>query len=98
MRVQKKVAVKVGLHIKAQEATPSPPVGPALGQHGVNIMSFCKRFNEESKHIEKGMIVPVVITIAPDKSFTFILKTPPAAVLILKALNLKQRCGTPISA
>lgn len=91
----KKVTGMIGLQVKAGEANPSPPVGPALGQHGVNIMEFCKAFNEKTKSMEKGLPIPVEITVYADRSFTFITKSPPAAVLILKALNLKSGSGTP---
>lgn len=91
----KKVSGYIRLQIKAGEANPSPPVGPALGQHGVNIMEFCKAFNAKTQNIEKGLPTPVVITVYADRSFTFITKTPPAAVLILKALGLKKGSGTP---
>ena len=89
-----KVAGFIKLQIPAGKATPAPPVGPALGQHGVNIMSFTKEFNERTKN-DAGMIIPVVITVYADRSFTFVTKTPPAAVLIKKALNLKSGSGEP---
>ena len=76
----KKVDAYIKLQVPANEANPSPPVGPALGQHGVNIMEFCKTFNAQTQNMEKGMPVPVVITVYADKSFTFITKTPPAAI------------------
>ena len=79
----------------AGQANPSPPVGPALGQHGVNIMEFCKAFNAETQSAEQGMPVPVVISVYTDKSFTFITKTPPAAVLLKKAAGIKKGSGTP---
>jgi len=82
------------LQIPAGKATPAPPVGPALGQHGVNIMEFCKSFNERTAG-EAGMIIPVVITVFEDRSFTFITKTPPVPVLIKKALNLEKASGVP---
>ncbi len=91
----KKISGYIRLQIKAGEANPSPPVGPALGQHGVNIMEFCKAFNAHTQNIEKGLPTPVVITVYADRSFTFITKTPPAAILILKALNLKSGSATP---
>ncbi len=91
----KKVTGMIGLQVKAGEANPSPPVGPALGQHGVNIMEFCKAFNEKTKSMEKGLPIPVEITVYADRSFTFITKSPPASVLILKAVNLKSGSGTP---
>ena len=89
-----KVVGLMKLQIAAGKATPAPPVGPALGQHGVNIMSFTKEFNERTKN-EIGMIIPVVITVYADRSFTFITKTPPAAVLIKKELGLESASGTP---
>ncbi|MDD2966264.1 MAG: 50S ribosomal protein L11 [Desulfovibrionaceae bacterium] len=90
----KKEVAKVKLQIPAGAANPSPPVGPALGQHGLNIMGFCKEFNARTQD-QKGMIIPVVITVYADRSFTFITKTPPASVLILKAANLKKGSGEP---
>ncbi len=89
-----KVTGYVKLQIPAGKATPAPPVGPALGQHGVNIMSFTKEFNERTKN-DVGLIIPVVITVYADRSFTFITKTPPAAVLIKKALGLESASGVP---
>lgn len=89
----KKVAGYIKLQIAAGAANPSPPVGPALGQKGVNIMEFCKAFNAKTAEIEKGMLVPVVITVYSDKSFTFIVKSPPAAVL-LKKIVLKGKKGS----
>ena len=91
----KKVIGEIKLHIAAAKANPSPPVGPALGQQGVNIMEFCKAFNEKTKEMA-GFRVPVVITVFQDKSFTFILKTPPAAVLIKKAAGLEKGSGNPL--
>jgi len=90
----KKVAGYVKLQIHAGKATPAPPVGPALGQHGVNIMGFCKEFNERTGQ-QAGLIIPVVITIYQDKSFTFITKTPPAAVLLKKACNIESGSAEP---
>ncbi len=89
-----KVTGYIKLQIPAGKATPAPPVGPALGQHGVNIMAFTKEFNERTKN-EVGMIIPVVITVYADRSFTFITKTPPAAVLIKKACNIQSGSGVP---
>ncbi|MEA4813595.1 MAG: 50S ribosomal protein L11 [Oscillospiraceae bacterium] len=89
-----KVTGYVKLQIPAGKATPAPPVGPALGQHGVNIAQFTKEFNERTKN-EMGMIIPVVITVYADRSFTFITKTPPAAVLIKKACNIESASGEP---
>jgi len=90
----KKVQAVVKLQCPAGQATPAPPVGPALGQHGINIMDFCKRFNAETKD-KAGLIIPAVITIYSDRSFTFELKTPPAAVLLLKAAGLPKGSGIP---
>ena len=84
----------IKLHIPAGQANPAPPVGPALGQHGVNIMDFCKAFNDKTKD-QMGMIIPVEITIFADRSFTFIIKTPPAAVLLKKAAGLDKGSGEP---
>ena len=89
----KKVEAYIKLQVAAGKANPSPPVGPALGQHGVNIMEFCKTFNAQTQEMEAGMPVPVVITVYSDRSFTFITKTPPAAVLLKKAAGLKS--GSP---
>jgi len=94
----KKVQAYIKLQIKAGEANPSPPVGPALGQHGVNIMEFCKQFNAQTQKIEKGLPTPVVITVYNDRSFTFILKTPPASVLIKKAIGIESGSATPNTA
>ena len=91
----KKIEAYIKLQIKAGEATPSPPVGPALGQRGVNIMEFCKAFNARTQHIEKGLPTPVVITVYGDRSFTFETKTPPASILLKKALALKSGSATP---
>ena len=84
----KKVDAYIKLQVPANEANPSPPVGPALGQHGVNIMEFCKAFNAKTQKMEKGMPIPVVITVYNDKSFTFITKTPPASILLKKAAGV----------
>jgi large subunit ribosomal protein L11 len=91
----KKIETYIKLQVSAQEANPSPPVGPALGQHGVNIMEFCKAFNARTQEIDKGMKVPVIITVYSDRSFTFITKTPPAALLILKVTGIKKGSGVP---
>ncbi|WMS89103.1 50S ribosomal protein L11 [Pleionea litopenaei] len=91
----KKVQAYIKLQVAAGMANPSPPVGPALGQHGVNIMEFCKAFNAATEKVEKGLPIPVVITVYNDRSFTFITKTPPASVLIKKALNLKSGSSRP---
>ncbi len=89
-----KVMGFIKLQIEAGKANPAPPVGPALGQHGVNIMQFCKEFNEKTKN-DMGLIIPVVITVYQDRSFSFITKTPPAAVLLKKACNIKSGSGVP---
>ncbi|HED15558.1 MAG TPA: 50S ribosomal protein L11 [Gammaproteobacteria bacterium] len=91
----KKIEAYIKLQVPAGQANPSPPVGPALGQHGVNIMEFCKAFNAKSQGLEPGMPVPVVITVYNDRSFTFITKTPPAAVLLRKAAGVAKGSGTP---
>ena len=93
----KKVEAYIKLQVPAGQANPSPPVGPALGQHGVNIMDFCKAFNAETQSTEQGLPVPVVITVYADRSFTFETKTPPAAVLLRKAANIAKGRGTPNS-
>ena len=90
----KKVTGYIKLQIPAAKATPAPPVGPALGQHGVNIMGFCKEFNERTAS-QAGLIIPVVITVYQDRSFTFITKTPPAAVLLKKACKINSGSGVP---
>ncbi len=89
----KEVAAQIKLYVPAGQANPAPPVGPALGQHGVNIMGFCKSFNEKTKGRE-GLILPAVITVYKDKSFDFIIKTPPTSILIKKAANLAKASGT----
>ncbi len=90
----KKETAKIKLQIPAGAANPSPPVGPALGQHGLNIMEFCKAFNAKTQE-QKGLIIPVVITVYADRSFSFITKTPPAAVLLMKAAKLEKGSGEP---
>ena len=90
----KKVTGMIKLQVQAGKANPAPPIGPALGQHGVNIPGFCKEFNERTKN-EIGMIIPVVITVYSDRSFSFITKTPPVPVLIKKALNIESGSGVP---
>ena len=90
----KKITAFVKLQIPAGKATPTPPVGPALGQHGLNIMGFCKEFNEKTKN-DAGLIIPVVITVYADKTFTFVTKTPPAAVLLKKACKIESGSGRP---
>ncbi|WP_320130050.1 50S ribosomal protein L11 [uncultured Sphaerochaeta sp.] len=92
---KKKVTAVIKLQCPAQKATPAPPIGPALGPHGVSAPKFVQEFNEKTKSYEPGLILPVIITVYADKSFTFILKTPPASVLIKKALGLKTASGTP---
>ena len=91
----KKVAAYIKLQVPAGRANPSPPVGPALGQHGVNIMEFCKAFNSKTQSMENGMPIPVVITVYADRSFSFITKTPPAAVLLKKAAGIPKGSGEP---
>ena len=91
----KKVQGYVKLQVPAGTANPSPPIGPALGQQGVNIMEFCKQFNAQTQQLEKGLPIPTIITVYSDRSFTFIMKTPPASVLIRKALGLKKGSGVP---
>src|SRR4030067_375719 len=90
----KKIEAYIKLQVAAGKANPSPPVGPALGQHGVNIMEFCKAFNAQTQNLEQGLPIPVVITVYSDRSFTFITKTPPASVLLKKALGLAS--GSPV--
>ncbi|KGK40967.1 MULTISPECIES: 50S ribosomal protein L11 [Nitrincola] len=91
----KKINAYIKLQVKAGQANPSPPVGPALGQHGVNIMEFCKAFNAATQGIEPGLPTPVVITVYSDRSFTFITKTPPASILLKKAAGLKSGSARP---
>jgi large subunit ribosomal protein L11 len=91
----KKITAYIKLQVKAGEANPSPPVGPALGQRGVNIMEFCKAFNAKTSDVEKGLPLPVVITVYSDRSFTFITKTPPATILLKKVLGLKSGSSNP---
>jgi large subunit ribosomal protein L11 len=93
----KKIETYIKLQVPAGAANPSPPVGPALGQHGLNIMEFCKAFNAKTQSMEKNMPVPVVITVYSDKSFTFITKTPPATVLLKKAAGIEKGSSTPHS-
>jgi large subunit ribosomal protein L11 len=94
----KKVQAYIKLQVPAGAANPSPPIGPALGQQGVNIMEFCKQFNAQTQKMEKGLPIPVVITVYSDRSFTFVMKTPPAAVLIRKAIGIEKGSGTPNTA
>src|SRR5690606_27540570 len=91
----KKINAYIKLQVKAGQANPSPPVGPALGQHGVNIMEFCKAFNAQTQGLEPGAPVPVVITVYSDRSFTFVMKTPPASFLLKKAAGIKSGSSNP---
>ncbi|MBV1905063.1 MAG: 50S ribosomal protein L11 [Pseudomonadales bacterium] len=91
----KKVLAYIKLQVPAGQANPSPPVGPALGQHGVNIMEFCKAFNAQTQSMDQGMPIPVVINVYADRSFSFITKTPPASVLLRKVTGIKKGSGTP---
>ena len=90
----KKVVAQIKLHVPAGAANPAPPVGPALGQHGVNIMQFCKQFNDQTKGKSDGLILPVVISVHDDRSFSFIIKSPPSSVLLKRAANLAKASGT----
>ncbi len=94
----KKVQGYIKLQVPAGAANPSPPIGPALGQQGVNIMEFCKQFNAATQKLEKGLPIPTVITVYSDRSFTFVMKTPPAAILIKKAIGIERGSGTPNTA
>lgn len=91
----KKVVNKIKLQVKAGEANPAPPIGPALGQAGVNIMEFCKAFNAQTQKAEKGMPLPVVLSVYADRSFSFVIKTPPASILLLKAAGVPKGSSTP---
>ena len=91
----RKVSAYIKLQVPAGQANPSPPVGPALGQHGVNIMEFCKTFNAQTQSVEQGLPIPVVITVYSDRSFTFITKTPPASVLLRKAIGIEKGSSNP---
>ena len=91
----KKIKGYIKLQVPAGSANPSPPIGPALGQQGVNIMEFCKQFNAQTQKLEKGLPIPVIITVYSDRSFTFIMKTPPASVLIRKAIGIEKGSGAP---
>lgn len=91
----KRVVAVIKLQVPAKKANPAPPVGPALGQHGVNIMAFCKEFNERTANVEEGIIIPVEISVYEDRSFSFVTKTPPAAVLLKKAAGLETASGEP---
>lgn len=92
---KKAITGYIKLQVKAQEANPSPPIGPALGQHGLNIMEFCKTFNAKTQNMEKGLPIPVVISVYSDRTFTFITKTPPASVLLRKAAGLEKGSAVP---
>ena len=94
----KKIIGYIKLQVPAGKANPSPPIGPALGQRGLNIMEFCKAFNAQTQKLEPGLPIPVVITVYADRSFTFLMKTPPAAVLIRKAIGIEKGSGTPNTA
>jgi large subunit ribosomal protein L11 len=91
----KKIQAQIKLQVPAGQANPAPPIGPALGQHGVNIMEFCKQFNAKTQKMEPGLVTPVVITVYHDRSFTFIMKTPPVSILIKKAANLAKGSAVP---
>lgn len=91
----KKIEAYIKLQVPAGDAKPAPPVGPALGQHGLNIMEFCKGFNAETQDMEKGMPIPVVITVYSDKSFTYVRKSPPASIMLKKAAGIKSGSGVP---
>jgi len=93
MAVKKAIKAQIKLHVPAAQANPAPPVGPALGQHGVNIMQFCKQFNDQTKG-KDGLILPVVISVYEDRTFTFIIKSPPSSVLLKRAANLAKASGT----
>ncbi len=95
MAAKKEISGFIKLQIKGGQANPAPPVGPALGQHGVNIMDFCKAFNAQTQELDKGMPVPVIITVYNDRSFTFVTKTPPAAVLLRKVTGIEKGSGEP---
>ena len=92
----RKIEAYIKLQVAAGQANPSPPVGPALGQHGLNIMEFCKAFNANTQNVEPGLPIPVIITVYSDRSFTFVTKTPPAAVLLKKAAGIKSGSGNPL--
>jgi len=94
INMAKAIKAQIKLHVPAAQANPAPPVGPALGQHGVNIMQFCKQFNEQTKGRD-GLILPVVISVYEDRTFTFIIKSPPSSILLKRAANLAKASGTP---
>jgi len=91
----KKIQAQVKLQVPAGQANPAPPIGPALGQHGVNIMEFCKQFNAKTQKMEQGLVIPVVLTVYQDRSFSFIMKTPPVSILIKKAAGLAKGSAVP---
>jgi large subunit ribosomal protein L11 len=95
MAPPKKIQAQIKLQVPAGQANPAPPIGPALGQHGVNIMEFCKQFNAKTQKMEQGLIIPVIITVFVDRSFTFIMKTPPVSVLIKKTIGLAKGSSNP---
>jgi large subunit ribosomal protein L11 len=95
MAPPKKIQAQVKLQVPAGQANPAPPIGPALGQHGVNIMEFCKQFNAKTQKMEQGLIIPVILTVYQDRSFTFIMKTPPVSILIKKAIGLAKGSSNP---
>ena len=95
MAAKKKLKSQIKLQVKAGMANPAPPIGPALGQHGLNIMDFCKAFNDRTSNVEKGLVLPVIISVYTDRSFDFIIKTPPTSVLIKKALGIESASGEP---
>lgn len=95
MAPPKKIQTQIKLQVPAGQANPAPPIGPALGQHGVNIMEFCKQFNAKTQKMEQGLVIPVIISVYQDRSFTFIMKTPPVSVLIKKAAGLAKGSGQP---
>ncbi|HSA60571.1 MAG TPA: 50S ribosomal protein L11 [bacterium] len=95
MAPPKKIQAQVKLQVPAGQANPAPPIGPALGQHGVNIMEFCKQFNAKTQKTEQGLIIPVILTVYQDRSFTFIMKTPPVSILIKKAIGLAKGSSNP---
>ena len=95
MAPPKKIQAQVKLQVPAGQANPAPPIGPALGQHGVNIMEFCKQFNAKTQKMEQGLIIPVILTVYQDRSFSFIMKTPPVSILIKKAANLAKGSAVP---
>jgi len=95
MAPPKKIQTQIKLQVPAGQANPAPPIGPALGQHGVNIMEFCKQFNAKTQKMEPGLVIPVIITVYVDRSFTFIMKTPPVSILIKKTIGLAKGSAVP---